>query len=77
MKEQDYSYSQLRTIVALTCKWLADYDMSIDSKRRHYYYTKSEIEMSLSNGKIEMIEARRLLETLKLFREEFLGGNEL
>ena len=66
-------YSQLRTIVALTCKWLADCDMPIDSKRRHYYFTKSEIEMALSNGQIEMIEARRLIETLKLFREEFIG----
>ena len=75
MKEEDYS--QLRTIVALTCKWLADCEMSKDSKRRHYYFTKSEIEMALSNGKIEMIEARRLIETLKLFREEFLGEDEL
>lgn len=72
MKEQDYS--QLRTKVTLTCKWLADYDMTIDSKRRHYYFTKSEIEIALASGKIEMIEAARLLETLKLFKEEFLGG---
>lgn len=70
MKEVDYS--QLRTIVTLTCKWLADYDMPIDSKIRHYYFTKSEIEMALANGKIEMIEATRLIETLKLFKEEFI-----
>lgn len=75
MKEQNYS--QLRTIVALTCKWLADYDIPIDIKRRHYYFTKSEIEMALSNGKIEMIDGRRLIETLKLFREEFIGDDEL
>ena len=75
MKDRDYSL--LRTNVTLTCKWLADYDMPIDIKRRHYYFTKSEIEMALSNGKIEMIEARRLIETLKLFKEEFVGGNEL
>lgn len=74
---KEVACSQLRTLVTLTCKWLADYDMSIDIKRRHYYFTKSEIEMALSNGKIEMIEARRLIETLKLFREEFLGDDDL
>lgn len=72
MKEQDYS--QLRTKVALTCKWLADYDMPEDSKKRHYYFTKSEIEIALASGKIEMIEAGRLIETLKIFKEEFIGG---
>jgi hypothetical protein len=75
MKEHDYSL--LRTIVTLTCKWIADYDMPKDSKKRHYYFTKSEIEIALASGKIEMIEARRLIETLKLFREEFLGDDEL
>lgn len=74
---KEVNYSQLRTKVTLTCKWLAVYDMPKESKRRHYYFTKSEIEMALSNGKIEMIEARRLIETLKLFREEFLGEDEL
>lgn len=72
MKEVDYS--QLRTTVTLTCKWLADYDIPKDSKKRHYYFTKSEIEIALASGKIEMIEARRLIETLKIFKEEFIGG---
>lgn len=71
---KEVNYSQLRTKVTLTCKWLADYDMPKDSKKRHYFFTKSEIEIALASGKIEMLEAARLIETLKIFKEEFIGG---